>query len=127
MTFSSPGSLPAGTYYLSMSYDLPDVATQASTDGRWHGRSQNASSGFAFSGEVDISWADCPVAGGGTADFNCDGDAGTDSDIEAFFRCLAGNCPAAPCANTADYNNDGDVGTDADIDSFFRVLSGGPC
>jgi len=30
-----------------------------------------------------------------SADFNGDGDVGTDADIEAFFACLAGNC----CAN----------------------------
>ena len=30
----------------------------------------------------------------GSADFNCDGDVGTDADIDAFFACLAGNCPA---------------------------------
>jgi hypothetical protein len=63
----------------------------------------------------------------GTADFNCDGDVGTDSDIESFFACLAGNCPAPPCTSSADFNGDGDVGTDADIESFFRVLAGGPC
>ncbi len=60
-----------------------------------------------------------------TADFNGDGDIGTDADIEAFFACLAGNC-CATCG-TADFNNDGDIGTDADIESFFRVLAGGNC
>jgi hypothetical protein len=63
----------------------------------------------------------------GSADFDCDGDSGTDADIEAFFACIAGSCPAAPCASTADFNMDGDSGTDADIESFFRVLAGGPC
>jgi hypothetical protein len=65
----------------------------------------------------------------GSADFDCDGDVGTDADIESFFACLAGNCPpAAPgCTSTADFNADGDVGTDADIEAFFRVLSGGTC
>jgi probable HAF family extracellular repeat protein len=63
----------------------------------------------------------------GTADFNCDGDIGTDSDIESFFACLAGNCPRAPCASNADFNGDGDIGTDADIEAFFRVLAGGSC
>ncbi len=29
----------------------------------------------------------------GSADFNCDGDVGTDQDIDAFFACLSGNCP----------------------------------
>jgi hypothetical protein len=63
----------------------------------------------------------------GTADFNCDGDTGTDADIESFFACLAGNCPAAPCTSNADFNADGDTGTDADIEAFFRVLAGGNC
>jgi uncharacterized membrane protein len=60
-------------------------------------------------------------------DFNCDGDERTDADIEAFFACIAGDCPAPPCTNTADFNGDGDVATDADIESFFRVLAGGNC
>jgi glucose/arabinose dehydrogenase len=63
----------------------------------------------------------------GTADFNCDGDTGTDADIESFFTCLAGTCPPAPCYNSADFNGDGDTGTDADIEAFFRVLGGGAC
>jgi hypothetical protein len=60
-----------------------------------------------------------------SADFNGDGDTGTDADIEAFFACLAGNCCAA--CGSADFNGDGDTGTDADIESFFRVLAGGAC
>jgi hypothetical protein len=63
----------------------------------------------------------------GSADFNCDGDVGTDADIDAFFACLSGTCPPAPCAGNADFNGDGDVGTDADIDAFFRVLAGAAC
>jgi hypothetical protein len=63
----------------------------------------------------------------GSADFDCDGDVGTDADIESFFACLAGTCPAPPCGSTADFNGDGDVGTDADIEAFFRVLAGGNC
>jgi len=60
-----------------------------------------------------------------SADFDGDGDTGTDADIEAFFACLAGNC-CATCG-TADFDGDGDAGTDADIESFFRVLAGGSC
>jgi hypothetical protein len=60
-----------------------------------------------------------------SADFNNDGDIGTDADIEAFFACLAGDC--CRTCGSADFNGDGDVGTDADIESFFRVLSGGTC
>jgi hypothetical protein len=63
----------------------------------------------------------------GSADFNCDGDVGTDADIEAFFACLGGNCPDVPCPSNADFNGDGDVGTDSDIEAFFRVLGGGAC
>jgi hypothetical protein len=61
----------------------------------------------------------------GSADFNGDGDIGTDADIEAFFACLAGTC--CPTCGSADFNGDGDIGTDADIESFFRVLGGGTC
>jgi uncharacterized membrane protein len=63
----------------------------------------------------------------GTADFNNDGEYGTDQDIEAFFACLSGHCcPACPEAGT-DFNADGDTGTDSDIEAFFRVLAGGNC
>jgi hypothetical protein len=68
------------------------------------------------------------IAGGpacGTADFDGNGDTGTDADIEAFFACLAGNC-CATCGS-ADFNADGDSGTDADIEAFFRVMAGGTC
>jgi hypothetical protein len=61
----------------------------------------------------------------GSADFNGDGDSGTDADIEAFFACIAGSC-CATCGS-ADFNGDGDTGTDADIEAFFRVLAGGTC
>jgi hypothetical protein len=61
----------------------------------------------------------------GSADFNHDGDTATDSDIECFFACLAGNCCSS--CDSADFNGDGDVATDADIEAFFRVLAGGNC
>jgi len=59
------------------------------------------------------------------ADFNGDGDVGTDLDIEAFFACLGGDC-CATCGS-ADFDGDGDTGTDLDIEAFFRVLGGGGC
>lgn len=72
-----------------------------------------------------------PNSGGitncGTSDFDGDGDSGTDRDIEAFFRCLAGNCCGGCWMLGADFNADGDSGTDADIEAFFRVLAGNPC
>ncbi len=63
----------------------------------------------------------------GTADFDGDGDVGTDADIEAFFACLSGNCCPTCFPGAADFDMDGDVGTDADIEAFFRVLAGGVC
>jgi hypothetical protein len=59
------------------------------------------------------------------ADFNRDGDVGTDHDIEAFFACIAGDC-CEGCANP-DINRDGIPGNGPDIQSFFRVLAGGGC
>lgn len=61
----------------------------------------------------------------GSADFNNDGDTGTDQDIEAFFACIGGTC--CPTCGHADFNGDGDTGTDQDIEAFFRVLGGGNC
>jgi len=61
----------------------------------------------------------------GSADFNHDGDIGTDQDINDFFACLGGTC--CPTCGSADFNGDGDLGTDADIEAFFRVLGGGSC
>lgn len=63
--------------------------------------------------------------GCGNADFNGDGDIGTDADIESFFACLAGSCGFG--WGSPDFNGDGDYGTDADIEAFFRVLGGGAC
>jgi len=59
------------------------------------------------------------------ADFNGDGDYGTDQDIEAFFACIGGHC--CPTCGSADFNADGDLATDQDIESFFRVLGGHAC
>ena len=73
-------------------------------------------------GEVASNGATLTV---NSADFNGDGDAATDADIEAFFACLAGDCCAA--CGSSHSNGDGDSGTDADIESFFRVLAGGGC
>jgi len=61
----------------------------------------------------------------GSPDFDGDGDAGTDLDIEAFFACLGGDC-CATCGSP-DFDGDGDAGTDLDIEAFVRVLGGGAC
>jgi hypothetical protein len=78
-----------------------------------------------FGGTDGQMWQRTAEADCGTADFNQDGDSGTDADIEAFFACLAGSC--CPACEPLDFNKDGDTATDADIESFFRVLSGNPC
>jgi len=84
-------------------------------------RFQNTS---AESGSFTITAGNTPAPC--SADFNNDGDTGTDLDIEAFFACLAGNC-CPTCPTSADFDLDGDTGTDLDIESFFRVLAGGNC
>ncbi|HYE63253.1 MAG TPA: hypothetical protein VD997_14755 [Phycisphaerales bacterium] len=63
----------------------------------------------------------------GSADFDNDGQSGTDADIEAFFACLGGHCCPLCWAKGSDFNGDGDTGTDQDIEAFFRVLGGGGC
>ena len=74
---------------------------------------------------VTVSGVAVPGPVCGTADFDRDGDLGTDADISAFYRCIAGDCCAS--CQTADFNDDGDIATDADIEAFFRVVAGGPC
>jgi uncharacterized membrane protein len=81
--------------------------------------------GYGSDGGVTEGWVVRLGAHCGSADFNHDGDTGTDQDLEAFFACLSGNCCAA--CDSADFNGDGDTGTDQDIEAFFRVLGGGAC
>jgi probable HAF family extracellular repeat protein len=102
-------------------WDL-QIASDISSDGNVIAGEGLTNGGFNVEG-----WVVSLVPVCGSADFDCDGDTGTDADIETFFACLAGTCPSSPCPNNADFNGDGDVGTDADIESFFRVLAGGPC
>jgi hypothetical protein len=80
-----------------------------------HDAAGNEITDYTLTDENGIDWRTPGIEPGScTADFNGDGDIGTDSDIAAFFACLAGDC----CLT---------CGTDADIESFFRVLAGGPC
>ncbi len=81
--------------------------------------------GFGVFNNQNRAWLATLPAQCGSADFNHDGDTGTDQDIAAFFACLSGTC--CPACGSADFNADGDVGTDQDIEAFFRVLGGGPC
>ena len=119
-------SLAEGHYYVALTYDAPpNLAPSPTTAGRWHVRGKVGSQGYNFALSVAVPWSSCPSVCG-TADFNCDGDIGTDADIDAFFACLSGVCPRA-VHERADFNGDGDVGTDADIEAFFRVLGGGTC
>jgi hypothetical protein len=77
-----------------------------------------------------LSVAGLPVPGPVSAcpaDYNGDGDATTDQDIEAFFACLGGHCCPTCFPGRSDYNLDTDYGTDQDIESFFRVMAGGSC
>jgi hypothetical protein len=114
------GALANGVYYMANAlFDVGSLAA-ATTDGRWHVR---ATSGSSLDINFDI-YASC-ISGCGSADFDGDGDTGTDLDIEAFFACLGGNC-CATCGS-ADFDGDGDTGTDLDIEAFFRVLGGGTC
>jgi|GEM_PF-2570740 len=82
------------------------------------------SGGFLIAGS-DVAPYLARFSFGSIADFNHDGDWGTDQDIEAFFMCIAGNC--CTTCGSPDFNADGDVGTDQDIEAFFRVLAGGNC
>jgi hypothetical protein len=129
LTFQN--NLASGAYTVTVQPTVTSVTGGAQLDGEIPGTAlvgQSAlPSGNGIAGGV-ASWTFTVGQACGSADFNCDGDTGTDADIQAFFACLSGaNCPVAPCTNSADFNHDGDVGTDSDIESFFRVLGGGSC
>jgi hypothetical protein len=112
------GALVPGTYYLSVGAHPMTFGPSA-----W-----SVSSASSASGSIQVVIGNnllVPPSGCGSADFNHDGDVGTDADIDDFFRCLSGSC--CPTCGSADFNGDGDLGTDADIASFFSVLGGGPC
>jgi len=66
---------------------------------------------------VSVRQWQCP------ADFNGDGESGTDDDIMALFRCIGGHC-CELCLDS-DVNGDGDAATDQDIEAFFAALGGG--
>jgi len=73
-TVTFDGSTPAltlasGDYYLALVYNYGiDYGQHPATDGRWHIRGE-ATSNFPDGVQVGVSWSDCPVAGGCTADF----------------------------------------------------------
>jgi hypothetical protein len=154
---SGPGGDPFGTYSVTISFQygnpmqldvefsgLAQASISYTGPGHayigspltltWEGISNVTAGGspvssFLAAGQSGTNWggAYIPPPHCGSADFNCDGDIGTDADIESFFACLSGTCPPPPCTSSADFNGDGDVGTDADIEAFFRVLAGGTC
>jgi V8-like Glu-specific endopeptidase len=62
---------------------------------------------------------------GCSADFDGDGDPGTDADVEAFFRAMAGS-PCPTCGST-DIDGDGEASTDFDVEAFFRAMAGEGC
>jgi len=117
-------SLGGGTVSGTTTATLAIAGVQPSDGGEYPGYFcivSNACDSITTNGGSFIVLQPC-----GTADYDRDGTPGTESDIEAFFACLAGNCCPA-CPPNADFNGDGDVGTDLDIEAFFRVLGGGAC
>jgi hypothetical protein len=143
----APLGLPAGDYYLAITmynhspvdafgqklwndtpYEeirVPDGPGAANPIAGWSGTLHESGFYSIFLTGACFVGPTGPTCG--TADFDGDGDVGTDADIEAFFACLAGNCCDTCFAGGADFDGDGDTGTDADIEAFFRVLAGGNC
>jgi subtilisin-like proprotein convertase family protein len=97
----------------------PDGPGGAHTLAGWAGSPAGGDYRIALTG---VCFAARPCA---SADYNGDGDNGTDQDILDFFACLEGDC--CPTCPPPDIDGDGDVGTDADIAAFFRAFSGGGC
>jgi hypothetical protein len=129
LTFAQP--LAPGVYTITIQPTVTASSGGASLDGEVPGTALvgqgSLPSGDGIAGGTAVWSFTVQTPSCGSADFNCDGDIGTDLDIESFFACLAGSCPPPPCTSNADFNGDGDIGTDADIEAFFRVLAGGHC
>ncbi len=130
-TVTPTAPLSPGVYTLTVAPTVTAVSGGAALDGEYPGTQLVAGDAFptgdGLAGGAS-SWTfiiTTPLCG--TADFNGDGDIGTDADIEAFFACLGGDCCATCFAGGSDFDGDGDTGTDADIEAFFRVLAGGNC
>lgn len=142
---SGDGSVIGGSYYVDSAehaciWDLSGTCIDLSTYLLEHGANLDAwmlgsVTGLDQTGNVVVGIGEyLGVARGWIAylsppclssDYDHDGDLGTDSDIEAFFACLAGSC-CSTCY-TADLNGDGRPAGDTDIESFFRTLAGNGC
>jgi len=109
-------NLPVAQLRAALENSAEDLGDAGRDDIFGHGL-VNAAAAKAY---LDANLNNC-----GSADFDGDGDTGTDLDIEAFFACLGGNCCAS--CGSADFDGDGDTGTDQDIEAFFRVLGGQAC
>jgi hypothetical protein len=132
------GDLYVGGYFSAIAAGVP-AANIARWDGAWHALGQGldgAPLAMLVTNDRLLVGGNFALAGGQvayglttwvfpSADFNHDGDVGTDADIDAFFACLAGNC--CTTCSSADFDGNGDTGTDADIEAYFRVLAGGGC
>src|SRR5678815_2566256 len=86
-------ALAAGRYYICASFNYSgsdvDLAPSPTTNGRWHVRPRVNDGGYGLAVTVTVPWTSCPSLCCPN-DYNCDGDVGTDADIESFFRVLAG-------------------------------------
>ncbi|GJQ30159.1 MAG: hypothetical protein HBSAPP03_20430 [Phycisphaerae bacterium] len=115
------GGLPAGLYYVGVTYNgggaQGDVAPNAATNGRWHLRGRNLSSGYTMTTSILVNWADCPAAC--DPDVNCDGSA-NGVDVEVQELAVGGDftdyCQIGiPNVDDGDFNRDGAVnGTDVE-------------
>jgi len=124
------GPAGAGTTpgWVAVSYRMSDLGVVGAASLKFRFTAEDIGTGSLVEAAIDdlrIVGVICSDSVCGSADFNGDGDIGTDIDIEAFFACLGGSC--CPTCGSADFNGDGDVGTDLDIEAFFRVLGGGTC
>jgi len=122
-TLTTGAALGAGVYTVSIAATVTALASGAALDGEITAGllpSGNGLAGGVAAFTFEVAGVSC-----GSADFDGDGDTGTDLDIEAFFACLGGSC--CPSCGSADFDGDGDFGTDLDIEALFRVLGGGSC
>ena len=122
LVYGDAPSLPAGTYYVGMSYNFGvDYAMNPTTSGRWHMRDR-ATSNWTGNVNVLVNWLACslPCDGDVNCDFALDG-----FDVEVQEKAVGGDmtdyCQADP-----DFNHD--FALDGfDVEAVEVVVGGGPC
>jgi len=117
----TPGTLPAGEYYVAMAlFATQDISLLGGND-RWHVR---GTSGSNLTVTGDIYTGGTPGGGAGCdADVNCDGSP-DQGDVACMILAVAGDTSCI--CQDPDFNLDGSA-DQGDVAAIILVVAGAPC